>query len=65
MEAAATRAAHAADRATVKYYETLGQDVAYIASRLNVRRALPPCILDFVTALRSPAWRCLAQRSAA
>lgn len=37
MEVAAKKAAHAADRATVKYYETLGQDLAYIAKRLNVR----------------------------
>ena len=36
-EAAATKAAHAADRATVKYYESLGQPREYIATRLNVR----------------------------
>jgi hypothetical protein len=36
-ELAAAKAAAAADRAVVKYYESLHQDVQYIGTRLNVR----------------------------
>ena len=37
QDAAAAKAAHAADRALFKYYEDLGRSTEYIASRLNVR----------------------------